>query len=77
MKADAAEAGVTLAAYMRQCTLDVHVLRALLNQNAGEPKTNPRLAALQRATPSPGFSVDGDTFITRFKALLFGRRNVS
>jgi hypothetical protein len=41
IKAGADEAGVTLAAYMRQCTLDVRVLRELLTRTIHDLKSAP------------------------------------
>jgi hypothetical protein len=65
IKAGASEAGLPLAAYMRQCTLDVEVLRKLLKQTIADVRTfegiphQPQLAAPRidaiPATPSrPG-----------------------
>ena len=51
IKAGASEAGLPLAAYMRQCTLDVEVLRKLLKQTIADVRTfegvpnQPQLAA--------------------------------
>jgi len=41
IKAGADEAGITLAAYMRQCTLDVRVLRELLTRTIHDLKSAP------------------------------------
>ena len=58
IKAGASEAGLPLAAYMRQCTLDVEVLRKLLKQTISDIRafeasaSQPLLAAPARE-PAP------------------------
>ena len=54
IKAGASEAGLPLAAYMRQCTLDVEVLRKLLKQTIADIRTfEPSAAQPLLAAPAP------------------------
>ena len=54
IKAGASEAGLPLAAYMRQCTLDVEVLRKLLKQTIADIRTfEPSDAQTLLAAPAP------------------------
>jgi hypothetical protein len=86
IQAGASEAGVTIAEYMRQCTLDVQVLRTLLNQTIASRNLN-SIAATQQKRPRPADETTlalpapapsplepEETFVTRLKTLFFGTR---
>lgn len=73
------EAGASLSAYMRQCTIDVQVLRGLLAQTITDLHGVPTMR-IQRPTPPPirpvvpaGIAPLREGFVTRLKGLLFGR----
>jgi hypothetical protein len=86
IQAGASEAGVTIADYMRQCTLDVQVLRTLLNQtisdhnlasmaSSSQNRVDPSRASELALRNPDSIPVDPEeSFITRLKSLFFGVR---